>query len=256
MASGLMPELASALGWFQRSSIALQISRLHQELPATSCARQGHCCSLLPPGQPVEIIAWFAWFLEQPPERRAQEAARLLEHFLTNALRRNRCPWSLPQSCAIYERRFFGCRAYGLWSASLYASRRQAALAAQEGVAQAWSGLGVSLPAEVLAPGPGYCGQVRQLDGDKVPIGDDRLMELEKKFAALAPPSPWLQACGGDLAYALARLALGEGQCLGLKVGITRDWLGGRQTKAERQLRTALRSARSWALDPNLEHAT
>lgn len=69
-----------------------------------------------------------------------------MEHFLGNAAQRRACPWARPDACAIYPQRFLGCRAYGLWSPEAYAVRAAQALQGQQAVAQAWQGLGVTLP--------------------------------------------------------------------------------------------------------------
>lgn len=228
------------------------IGKIYGALPNTTCARSGFCCSLLPPLQPIEILAWLGRQAGRDARERAAEVARLVEHFLLNAALRRPCPWALPRSCAAYEERFFACRSYGLWSPEAYAARREAALAAQTQVTRAWAGLGVELPEEVLSPGPDYCGQVRQMpNGDNRPISDQDLAAAEAELAGLSRGLPYeaeLLACGGDLAYLLARLALGEGQCLAAKVEVTRALLEGRAEEAADTLNQCLNKAANWSL--------
>jgi hypothetical protein len=236
--------------------LADSLSAIYGVLPDTSCARRGFCCSLLPPLHPAEMLAWLHRQAGLDSQARAAQVARLVEHFLLNAAVRRPCPWALPRSCAVYEQRFFACRSYGLWSPKAYDARREAALAAQTQVAQAWSRLGVELPAEVLAPGPGYCGQVRQIaHGENRPITGQSLgQSLERAEANLAgltrglPDKAGLLACGGDLSYLLARLALGEGPCLAAKVEVTRALLEGRAEEAADTLNQCLNKATNWSL--------
>ncbi len=258
---GMMPQnsknhptatLAPALAAFQRQGLAVSLEALYQRLPATICARQGHCCGLLPPLAPLEMLAWLAGLAARPAQERAEQVAALVEHFLLNAAQRRPCPWARTGSCAVYAQRFLACRAYGLWSAEAYQARRQAALTAQQAVAAAWAGLGVRLPAQVLAPGPDYCRQVSvSLPGEKSPNIDGLLRECEEDLARWAqglPPEPLLAACGGDISYLLARLALGEQACLAAKVGLTKALLAGKEHSAGRLLAAHQAQARAWAL--------
>ncbi|MFH1034551.1 MAG: hypothetical protein V1806_08600 [Pseudomonadota bacterium] len=228
------------------------LARLYQRLPQTTCARQGHCCGLLPPLASLEMLAWLARLPSLPPEERSVQAVALVEHFLLNAAQRRACPWSRPGICAIYGQRFLACRAYGLWSPEVYAGRRQAALTAQQAVIAAWAGLGVRLPAEVLAPAYEYCRQVRvSLLGEKRPNLDGLLADCEDELLGLAqglPGTADLASCGGDLAYLLARLALGEQACLAAKVQITKALLAGQPQAAAELLQKHLATARAWAI--------
>ncbi|MCF8031852.1 MAG: hypothetical protein K9K66_00325 [Desulfarculaceae bacterium] len=244
-ASGLRPGLseAAAQGRFT------QLDQIYQELPATTCQRRGDCCGLLPPLHAVELAAWLYRFLEVPYRERAAQARKLLTHFLSNAAQRLACPWALEDACSVYDRRFLGCRSYGLWSAEAYAQRAALAAAGQEAVAQAWKGLGVELPSEVLAPAPPYCGSVRPAEG---PAPDDAALEaLEERVEELGRDLPGglerLHDFGGDLAYMVAALALGQQQALSLKVAVTKALLGGGEAEANELLAKAGTAAQRWA---------
>ena len=164
------------------------LEQLYQELPDTVCARRGACCTLLPPVSTVELAAWLHRLPNIPYKERASQARRLVEHFLVNAAQRRSCPWALPGACAVYHNRFMGCRAYGLWSPSAYEKRAAQAVQGQQAVAQAWQGLGVALPPEVLAPAPPYCLQVKPVSG---PAPDDAAIEaLEERAIELSRDLP------------------------------------------------------------------
>jgi hypothetical protein len=123
-------------------------------------------------------------------------------------------------------------------------------MAAQERIVAAWAGLGIVLPAEVLAPAPAYCDQVKPAPGEKRPTDDQALTRLEERLAALAPTLPWLAACGGDLSHALARLVLGDQGCLRAKMEITRTLAGGHEALAQELLAQARAAAEEWAGPP------
>lgn len=225
-----------------------QLDQIYQELPDTTCQRRGECCGLLPPLHAIELAAWLRNFLELPYRERAAQARKLVEHFLGNAAQRRACPWALPGACAVYGQRFLGCRSYGLWSPGAYAQRAASAATGQEAVAAAWKGLGVTLPPEVLAPAPPYCTKVE-------PVGpgpdDAALEELEARVEALGRDLPGglerLHDFGGDLAYMVAALALGQQQALSLKVAVTKALLAGDEAEAKELLARAGTAAKRWS---------
>lgn len=238
-----------ALAAAEAAGLWSELDALYERLPATTCRRRGVCCGLLPPAAPLEMLAWLRLGQNTPARSRALAARRLVRHFLLNAAVRLPCPWSLPGACAIYSQRLFTCRTYGLWSAGAYQSRSASAAAAQEQVAAAWAGLGVTLPPEVLAPPPPYCAEVRPTTATAP--GDPELTALEERLHALGAGLAGLEAAaawGGDLAYATAALCLGEPQCLEAKVAVTRAMVRGRRDEARRALRRAERLAVAWAL--------
>ncbi len=225
-----------------------RLMSIYQQLPQTTCGRRGDCCGLLPPLAPAEALAWLDRVGRATGAQRAAQCCRLVAHFLLNAAQRRDCPWTRPKACAIYENRFFACRAYGLWSPGAYEKRRRAARERQEQVVRAWQGLGVDLPSEVLAAGPAYCDRVRPLGA---PLSDAALQDLENRVYALAAdhaqrgPLAWFQ---GDLSFLLAGLALGQDQALSTKLAVTRSLLAGRVQQARELLGRAERQTRHWAL--------
>lgn len=241
MRSGLQE--ASSRGLF------VILEQIYQQLPDTTCARRGACCTLLPPVSTMELAAWLHRLADIPYNKRSAQAQRLLEHFLVNAAQRRPCPWAFPDSCAIYPDRFMGCRTYGLWSTSAYEKRAAQAAQGQQAVARAWQGLGVELPPEVLAPAPSYCRQVRPVNG---PAPDDAAIEaLEERALRLSRDLPAglerLHDFGGDISFAVAVLVLGQPQALSLKVAVTKALLAGDQAEAHELLAKANAAARRWA---------
>lgn len=202
---------------------------MYGRLPVTTCQRRGICCGLLPPVQHIELLVWLLEFLQLPREEAALQANKLVEHFLFNAAQRRQCPWLEPGSCNIYNRRFFGCRAYGLWSPQAYEQRRSGSVEASRRTAQAWASMGVELPADILAPGPDYCLAVQPLKGHNT-IDDSELDRQEDNLAAMTqdlPGSDIFTQWGGDISYAVAWLVLGPQTALEMKVQATKALLSG-----------------------------
>ena len=241
MRSGLQE--ASSRGLF------VILNQLYQQVPDTTCARRGACCTLLPPVSTVELAAWLHRLADIPYNERSAQARRLLEHFLVNAAQRRPCPWARPASCAVYPDRFMGCRTYGLWSTSAYEKRAAQAAQGQQAVAQAWQRLGVELPPKVLAPAPAYCLQVKPVSG---PAPDDAAIEaLEERAIELSRDLPSslerLHDFSGDISFAVAVLVLGQPQALSLKVAVTKALLAGDQDEAHELLAKAGTVAGRWA---------
>jgi hypothetical protein len=243
----LPQSLEDAIRLWPQNNCRISLQDIYSALPATKCARAGACCGLLPPVQPVEMLAWLGELCQGDVDTACDMAKGLMHHFLLNAARRLPCPWAREDSCARYEGRFFGCRAYGLWSAGAYEPRRKLSLQAAQQVQQAWKSMGVNLAAAVCAPPPPYCNRVEPVSGPA--IDDAGLDSLESELASLGNDQTWhglLSQCGGDLSYLVAGLALGWNECLQAKVAVTRALLAGDDQQAETQLRQAEQATQSW----------
>lgn len=245
--TNLPSPLAKAIRLWPISDLPTGLTEIYVALPATSCARRGACCGVMPPMQPVEILSCLSELDDAEVKDRIALSLDLVRHFLLNATSRLPCPWARESSCAQYERRFFGCRAYGLWSRKAYEARRRQSMEAAKRVQKAWQGMGIRLPAEVCAPPPPYCDQVVPIPGPA--IDDEKLDALETRLANMGSDEPWrgfLTQCGGDLSYLVAGLALGWQKCLQAKVAVTRALLAGDAKQARAYLRKAEEEARLW----------
>jgi hypothetical protein len=239
--------LAEAMRLWPRSGLPGRLREIYVALPATKCARRGACCGLLPLMQPVEMLSWLSEMDKADMEARIVLVLDLVRHFLLNATSRLPCPWARESSCAQYERRFFGCRAYGLWSREAYEARRGQSMEAAERVQKAWQDMGINLSANVCAPPPPYCDQVEPISGPA--IDDEKLDALEAKLAHMGSDEPWhgfLTQCGGDLSYLVAGLALGWQKCLQAKVAVTKALLAGDAKQAQTYLSKAEEETRLW----------
>jgi hypothetical protein len=215
----------------------LALKEAYAGLPGTRCRRRTHCCSLLPEMSLLEGLAATQLLLEMKPDQRLQVSNRLLRYFFLNPVEILSCPFLEGHDCLVYQERFFGCRAYGLWSREYYQKQakrsRQAKLLGQ----QQWQRLGVALPQEVVDFHLNYCPHV-ELEGD-VAVNDEVLVQTSDVIESISGQLvPWhdqfRQEYFSDLSFLLASIALGLQQAIQLKFEIVRDILStGNHEKVE-----------------------
>lgn len=215
----------------------LALKEAYARLPGTRCRRRTHCCSLLPEMSLLEALAATQLLVEMKPEQRLRLSNRLLRYFFLNPVEIVSCPFLEDHNCLVYQERFFGCRAYGLWSRENYQEQtkrsRQAKLLSQ----QQWQRLGVVLPQEVVDFHLDYCPYV-ELEGD-VFVNDELLVQTSDVIEAISGQlAPWhnqfSQEYFSDLSFLLASISLGLQQAIQLKFEIVRDILStGNHEKVE-----------------------
>jgi Fe-S-cluster containining protein len=203
---------------------------LYARLPATRCRRRARCCALLPEMSWLEALAALDTLRRFSPDRRKHLLGKVLRYFLTNPLEISTCPFLEGAECLIYENRFFGCRAYGLWSPEEYRRRAEANQRAKRNLGEQWLRLGVRLPGAVLDFQVPYC---RSLELTSGPSVDDRgLVALEAELENLIDPRDpgagrFRDLYFSDLSFLLAGLRWGVPQALRLKFTVVRDGLRG-----------------------------
>ena len=174
----------------------------------------------------LEGLAATQLLVEMKPDQRLQVSNRLLRYFFLNPVEILSCPFLEGHDCLVYPERFFGCRAYGLWSREYYQKQakrsRQAKLLGQ----QQWQRLGVTLPQEVVDFHLDYCPHV-ELEGD-VSANDELLVQISDVIESIsAQLVPWHDQFGqeyfSDLSFLLASVSLGLQQAIQLKFEIVRD---------------------------------
>ncbi len=204
------------------------LKAIYGQLPDTRCARKTHCCSMLPEANLLEVLAAFKRLENMQDRQRRVVFARIIEYFFINPAHVTACPFLAETRCIIYEDRFFGCRAYGLWSKQHYDNMAGQNRQAKVSLGQQWRQLGVSLPKEVLEFRVPYCLDVEVLN-DAV-VEDSKLVQLSHEIEALsARLSPWHgifnQQYVADLSFLAATMTYGLQSSLRMKVGIVRDLL-------------------------------
>jgi Fe-S-cluster containining protein len=204
------------------------LMNVYDRIPATLCDRKTHCCSLLPEASLVEILAVIQCFQKMTAGLKKRLYTKLVEYFLLNPVKITSCPFLEGRDCLIYPDRFFGCRAYGLWSYEYYQKLSEWNREAKIQLQHQWKQLGITLPKQVVNFNRPYCREVRaemDLTMDDRELADiwDAVIKLSEHF------SPWhsifQQNFFGDLSFLFSVLAFGFNEAVQLKYTVVRDIL-------------------------------
>ena len=215
----------------------LALKEAYAQLPATSCRRQTHCCSLLPEMNLVEAVAAVHLVTDMVPGQRRQLSRRMVHYYFLNPVKIMSCPFLQGHDCLVYEERFFGCRAYGLWSREYYQVQAKRSRQTKRLSQQQWQRLGVDLPKEVVDFHVPYCPWVEPA-GD-ASVHDEMLVQVSDMIGAISGQlAPWndqfRQVYFSDLSFLLASISLGLQQAVQLKFEIVRHVLStGSKEKVE-----------------------
>lgn len=176
----------------------------------------------------LEALAAIQLLVKMPPAQRLLVCKRLLSYFLLNPVEILSCPFLQGQDCLIYEDRFFGCRAYGLWSRQYYEEQAEGSRQAKRFSQKQWKGLGVTLPQPVVEFCLPYCPYVELEEG--VQVDDEMILHISDSIETLSGQlAPWhhafKQGYFSDLSFLLAALAFDMQQAVQLKFEIVRDVL-------------------------------
>jgi len=201
---------------------------LYHRLPATRCRRRTRCCSLLPEMSLPEALIALDGICQFPPDRRLSVLKKSLRYFLINPLEITSCPLLEGSDCLIYTDRFFGCRAYGLWSPEEYQRRTEADRAAKRNMGEQWLRLGIRLPAAVIDFQVPYCRQV--LPAESGPISDRLLTEAEEGIEQISGQlHPWSgrfrDLYFSDWSFLIAGLIFGIPEAVRLKFRMVKEGL-------------------------------
>ena len=197
-------------------------------LPHTRCRRQTYCCSLLPEMSLLEALSAIQGLLEMKSEQRSCMSKRLIRYFLLNPVEILKCPFLESNSCLIYPERFFGCRAYGLWSKKHYRKKAEQSRQAKTLYQRQWQRLGVSLPQEVVDFNVDYCPYV-EWDGN-TEVDDTFLLNTFDTIETLSEQLlPWHNTFHhqyfSDLSFLLASISFGLQRAVQLKFEVVRHVL-------------------------------
>jgi len=218
----------------QRSAL----NEAYSQLPSTRCRRRTYCCSLLPEMSLLEALSAVQQLLEMKAEQRLWMNRRLIRYFFLNPVEILSCPFLESENCLIYRNRFFGCRAYGLWTEELYRKKGEQSRKAKTLSQHQWQRLGVSLPEEVVNFHLDYCPYV-ELEGGAF-VEDELLLQTSDRIEAISGELvPWHekfhQEYFSDLSFLLASISLGLQRAVQLKFEIVRHILStGNKEKVDR----------------------
>jgi Fe-S-cluster containining protein len=204
----------------------LSLKEAYGLIPITRCQRRVRCCSLLPEMSFIEALAALRCLGAMEGTKRMQVIRRFARYFFSNAVQITSCPFLEGADCLIYPGRFFGCRAYGLWSQGFYEKEASRSSQTKQVVREQWQNMGISLPQAVVDFAVPYCPNV-SLEGN-AEAADGLLLEVSEKIDGLSRQlTPWneifQQKYFSDLSFLLASLALGHANAVQLKFAVIRD---------------------------------
>jgi len=197
-------------------------------VPASHCRRKALCCTLLPEMSLVEALAVIQCLSEMDPITRLWLTRGLVRYFFLNSVRITSCPFLADRNCLIYQDRFFGCRAYGLWSKHYYDKLAARSHQMKRYNQEQWQNLGISLPQEVVDFQVPYCPHVKpdddaSVDDETLPNAADRIEILSKQL------TPWHElfrhSYFSDLSFLLVSLAFGLSETVQMKFAFVKDYV-------------------------------
>lgn len=214
----------------QASAYHRGLTEAYNLLPETRCQRKTRCCSLLPEMTLLEALSAIRNLAAMPLATRTALTRSLVRYFLMNSVEISPCPFLRGADCLIYEDRFFGCRAYGLWSTDHYERQAERSWQAKEYTRLQWERLGVRLPREVVEFQVPYCPHVEVVGG--VAVEDGLLLEAQDRIEGLSRNlGLWHEVFRAtyfaDLGFLLASLAFGLREAVATKFSLVRDLLSG-----------------------------
>ena len=211
-----------------QSSVCEELRPAYNLLPPTRCRRKTHCCAMLPEITLLEALTALQQLKSFPPPLRLQITQKLVRYFFLNAVEISACPFLQDAECRIYTDRFFGCRAYGLWSPEHYETIAAGSREAKKNLQQQWRTLGVTLPPDITDYCVPYCHDVHVIGDEK--IYDGLLLETADRIEILSGNlNQWHQTFQTtyfkDLSFFITSLLLGLTQAVRMKFTIVRNML-------------------------------
>lgn len=210
-------------------------------IPKTQCQRRAFCCSMLPEMTLIEALTTIHQLVNQDSSLRRQFLKKIVRYFFLNPLEITMCPFLDGRDCLIYQNRFFGCRAYGLWSKDYYEKLTDSSRQVKNQIQKQWENLGIFLPQKVIDFQVPYCLNVK-VNGH-ASINDEMLLNISGKIEKLSQHlSQWHQSFRqsyfSDLSFLLASLVFGITGAVRMKFAIVSDIVtSGNRSKLDRIVR-------------------
>ena len=216
------------------------MAQIYRQMPATRCHRKTYCCSMLPEMKFIEALAILERMAVMNSEERLALLKKISSYFFLNAARISECPFLNGDTCRVYENRFFGCRAYGLWSPEHYHQAAARSQAAKKYLQQQWQALDVKLPQEVIDFTVPYCLDVQTVDN--VSLND---IDLVEKAAAVESISHYFSDANqsfhkhyyADFSFVVAAMHYGYRRAVQIKFEVVKEIL---QTGCSKELNPIL----------------
>ena len=211
-------------------------------LPDTRCRRRTHCCTMLPEVTLIEALAAIKQLTNDASAVREKLLKNIIRYFFLNPVEITSCPFLKDQDCLIYEHRFFGCRAYGLWSQEHYETLALRDRQAKVHFQKQWKNMGISLPRDVIEFQVPYCPFV---ETDPLSdVNDAMLLDVSDSIESISEGHlRWhhlfAQRYFSDLSFLLASLAFGFTDVVRMKLEVVSDMVNtGKREKLNKVFNT------------------
>lgn len=203
-----------------------ELQRNYKLIPETQCRRGTLCCSMLPEMTLIEALAAINRLAQMNPSIRLDLIKKIASYFFLNPVEIRKCPFLNAKDCLIYQERFFGCRAYGLWSKEYYEKLSTSSRKAKEFIRRQWRNLGVSLPNEIIEFQVPYCLNVKMIE--KTVINDEMLLSISYNIQILSESFNQLhqsfrERYFSDLSFLITSLIFGVNEAVRMKFAIVSD---------------------------------
>ena len=210
-----------------------ELTKQYGRLPLTRCQRKTHCCLLLPEMSFIESLLIFRRIAAMASVERLSLIRKISGYYFLNAARITACPFLDSQTCLVYEDRFFGCRAYGLWSPAHYRKIADRSQTAKRYLQKQWLNLGVRLPQAVVEFRMPYCLDVQT--AENVNLDDRTLIEISEAIDALSRNSSethqsFQQSYLSDFSFLVAALLFGYRSAIQIKFDVVKEFLDSGRT--------------------------
>lgn len=202
--------------------------RLYDKIPPVECKRSALCCSLLPDMTLLEALSAIKTLREMPFEKRKKITESIIRYFFLNPVKLTGCPFLSENECLIYENRFLGCRAYGVWTPSHYEKISFESKKSRKNLKDQWKKAGVNLPREILEFQVPYCKNVKILKKKKGGF-DKSLKKIAREVSEMSnmtDPSlhaGFHQKFFSDLSFLTTAMILGQKRSVELKFQFVKE---------------------------------
>ncbi len=205
-----------------------KLQAIYAQIPSTRCQRRAQCCSMLPEMSPLEALIAVLNLKAKTATASNTLLPKIVHYFFMNPIKVTSCPFLEENTCRIYNDRFFGCRAYGLWTPSTFDQIARVSRRGKKHLQAQWLALGVALPDHVVHFQAPYCRDVVGID--RQTISDHDLFKLHRQVDELSSGlTPWHQAFKdlyfSDLSVAIASWLFGRRRAVQLKFLVVKDAL-------------------------------
>ncbi len=208
------------------SVLRKELGKTYEKIPATRCKRKTECCSLMPEMTILEALEAIQNLIAMPHDMRLFVYKKIVRYFMTNPVAITKCPFLEGDKCLIYRNRFFGCRAYGLWSKEYYENLSERSRHMKIYIRTVWEKMDIHLPKQIIEFQVPYCTDVVPT-GEKA-IHDDIILSAAETVENLSRQcAQWHHVFRkdyfSDFSFLLTALVYGIHESISLKFNIVGD---------------------------------